>query len=342
MSNFIEKSKTLQYQLQNNYSATFIEVCAGCGGLSSGFIEAGFKPLLLNDIDKTCCETLRLNHPNIDVVCDSMVNLDLTPYKDKVDLLMGGLSCQSFSISGKRRGLKDERGNLMLEFSRLISETNPKIFLIENVKGLLNHNKGKTLATIIANFPKNYRVNYQLLNAVDYEVPQKRERVFIVGVRDNIKEKFLFPSKIDKKILLKDVLPKCPNTDGGYTYSTEKAKIMHQVPQGGCWVDLPDKVAKKYMKDSYYSEGGRRGILKRLNMLESSLTLTTSPMQKQTERCHPLEDRPLNVREYARIQTFPDTYNFAGSIAAKYRQIGNAVPIRLAYHVAKEVMKIIS
>ena len=111
------------------------------------------------------------------------------------------------------------------------------------------------------------------------------------------------------------------------------------VPPGGCWVDLPEEIQKAYMGKAFNSGGGRRGMARRLSMEEQCLTLTTSPAQKQTERCHPMETRPLTVREYARIQTFPDDYEFCGSMSKKYKQIGNAVPVTLAYHLAQSVKK---
>lgn len=124
----------------------------------------------------------------------------------------------------------------------------------------------------------------------------------------------------------------------GVSYSKYKAEIMELVPQGGCWIDLPEEIQKQYMGEkTLASGGGKRGIARRLSMDEPSLTLTTSPCQKQTERCHPLETRPLTVREYARIQTFPDSYVFEGSVGNQYKQIGNAVPVRLAYELARYV-----
>ena len=128
-----------------NNTPTFIEVCAGGGGLSSGLIKAGFTPLLLNDNNKDCCETLKLNHPNINIVCGSMDKVDYTPYIDKVDLLTGGVPCQSFSQAGLRKGLNDPRGDLMFKFIDIINIVKPKLFMIENVKGLITHNKGETI-----------------------------------------------------------------------------------------------------------------------------------------------------------------------------------------------------
>lgn len=309
---------------------TLIEVCAGCGGLSAGFIEAGFEPLLLNEIDQKCCETLKINHPNVKVDCGSMVDLDLTPYVGKVDILLGGVPCQSFSSAGHRKGLDDTRGDLIIQFRQLVDQVLPRVFLIENVKGLLNHEKGKTLQKVLSNLniSNDYDIQYQVLNAWDYDVPQKRERVFIVGIRKGYNLKFDYPIASPKRPVLKDVLVNCPPSQG-YTYSAVKEAVMKLVPPGGCWVNLPIDIQKSYM--------GKRGIARRLSMDEPCLTLTTSPNQTQTERCSPVETRPLTIREYARIQTFPDNYQFVGSIAQQYKQIGNAVPIRLAYHMAKAI-----
>ncbi len=314
----------------------FIEVCSGAGGLSSGLMNAGFECILLNEIDKTFCKTLEKNHKNTKIVNDTMEKLDLKEYKN-VDLLCGGIPCQAFSTSGKKKGLEDPRGKLMLDFNRLLNECEPKIFMVENVKGLVIHNNGITLKSLIELFENNkkYKIFYQVLNSKDYEVPQKRERVIILGIRDDIYKKngnFIFPEKSTKKVLLKDVLYNVPESIGA-KYPESKRKIMELIPQGGCWVDLPEDLQKAYLGASYYSGGGKRGIAKRLSMNDYSLTLTTSPAQKQTERCHPLETRPLNVREYARIQTFPDEYIFEGSMANQYKQIGNAVPVKLGYFI---------
>jgi DNA (cytosine-5)-methyltransferase 1 len=314
----------------------FIEVCSGAGGLSSGLIHAGFDCILLNEIDKTFCKTLEKNHHGVKVVHESMEKISLHEYKN-VDLICGGIPCQAFSAAGKKKGLEDPRGKLMVEFNRLILECMPKIFMIENVKGLVSHNHGETLKSLIQLFENEnkYKIVYQVLNAKDYEVPQKRERVIIIGIRQDIFEEhgeFVFPEKSSKKVLLKDVLYDVPVSMGA-KYPESKKKILDLVPEGGCWIHLPEDLQKSYLGASYHSGGGKRGIAKRLAMNDYSLTLTTSPAQKQTERCHPLETRPLTVREYARIQTFPDDYLFEGSMANQYKQIGNAVPVKLAYFI---------
>lgn len=319
-------------------SPTFIEVCAGCGGLSTGFIEAGWTPLLLNEIDKSCIDTLGLNHPGVPIDQGDMIKLKLSDYKGSVDMLMGGVPCQSWSHNGDRKGFEDPRGKLILEFNRLVLDCEPKMFMVENVKGLLTHNKGTTFKSIVELFENQgkYRVYYRVLNAVDYGVPQRRERVLIVGVRDDVDDEraeFCYPEKSGERVVLRDVLIDVPSSPG-LTYSDDKKKVLDLVPQGGCWVDLPDDVKKAYMGASLESGGGNRGIAKRLAMDEPCLTLTASPCQKQTERCHPLETRPLTVREYARIQSFPDSYAFAGGARNQYKQIGNAVPVKLAHAMA--------
>jgi DNA (cytosine-5)-methyltransferase 1 len=321
----------------------FIEVCAGCGGLGAGLMNAGFTPILLNEIDKMCCETLKKNHPSVHIEQKCMTTLDLSQFRNKIDILAGGVPCQAFSQAGKREGLGDPRGQLIVDFNRLVNECQPKIILVENVKGLVTHDKGRTFSQIIELFENNgaYKIFHKILNARDYDVPQKRERVIIIGVRKDIARDFEYPKPAGKSVVLRDVLTDVPPSPG-VKYSQDKAAIMRLVPPGGCWVDLPEDIQREYMGASFESGGGKRGIARRLSMNEPSLTLTTSPNQKQTERCHPVETRPFTVREYARIQTFPDHYTFVGGVAAQYKQIGNAVPVKLAEAIGREIHKFLS
>lgn len=333
-------------QNQGNNIKTFIEVCAGAGGLSSGLIKAGFKPLLLNDNNKDCCKTLEKNHtefPDCKIVCDSLINLDLQSYKGIVDLLTGGVPCQSYSTAGERKGLDDPRGDLMLKFVKLVETVEPKIFMIENVKGLISHDNGKTLEKVMKELSCNdrYNVVYKLLNAVNYNVPQKRERIFIIGTLKSKNIKFTYPLPEQRIITVGETLRNVPHSEGA-VYPDKKIKYFDLIPEGGCWVNLPKDKQKEYLMSSFETGGGKRGILKRLSNSEPSLTLLCTPSQKQTERCHPTETRPLRIREYARIQTFPDTYQFIGSLSSKYKQIGNAVPVELAYRVGKEIIKSLS
>jgi DNA (cytosine-5)-methyltransferase 1 len=323
---------------------TFIELCAGCGGLSLGLQKAGLQPLLLIDNNEDCVQTLLTNHGNegIKIKKEDMTKLSLQNYIKKCDILVAGIPCQAFSQAGKRRGLQDARGSLFFEYIRLLKECDPSAFLIENVQGLLTHDEGKTFneLKVLLSCGGKYFITYKLLNATDYNVPQKRKRVFILGFKKQLFGEapgFQFPIQSSRKLVLRDVLEDVPESEG-YSYPERKKAVMELVPPGGCWIDLPDDIQKQYMGNALKSGGGKRGMARRLSMDEPSLTLTTSPCQKQTERCHPLETRPLNVREYARIQTFPDDYEFKGNIASKYRQIGNAVPVELAKAIGESIM----
>ncbi|WXA52579.1 DNA cytosine methyltransferase [Mycoplasmopsis cynos] len=183
-------------------------------------------------------------------------------------------------------------------------------------------------------------MKYKVLNAYDYKVPQKRERLILIGIRKDLINKinFNFPLKIEEKIVLKDILFNVPESLGS-KYSKEKEEIFKLVPPGGYWKDIPEEIAKKYMKSCWDMEGGRTGILRKMSLDEPSLTILTTPQMKQTDRCHPFENRPFNIRESARIQTFSDEWVFTGNISSQYKQIGNAVPCNLALEVGKEIYK---
>lgn len=321
-----------------------IELFAGAGGLALGLEKAGFKHKALIEIDKYASATLRENFdPEIVWEADiTKLNPETLNLDKEVDLISGGAPCQSFSYAGLRKGIEDARGTLFYDYAKFVKYFQPKVFIFENVKGIINHDNGKTLDTILTIFRQlNYKVEWQLLKAIDYEVAQKRERIFIIGIRDDIylnNGEFEFPSKINNTLTLRDVLKDVPKSAGA-KYPESKRKVLDLVPPGGYWRDLPEEIAKDYMGKSYYLGGGRTGMARRMSWDEPSLTLTTSPQQKQTERCHPDETRPFTTREYARIQSFPDSFNFIGSTNNIYKQIGNAVPVNLAYHVGLSVQK---
>lgn len=324
----------------NNNQVTAIELFAGAGGLALGLEQAGIKTLEHVEFDKACCETLRTNRPNWNVVCEDIHNVDFSEYRDKVDIVTGGFPCQAFSYAGKKMGFEDVRGTLFYEFARCIKETHPKMFMAENVKGLLSHDNGRTLNTIISVFEDlGYTIGNrkQILNACYYGVGQKRERIVIIGIRNDIHTEFHYPEAEKKQTTLREALNNCP-LSSGISYSEKKRKVFELVPAGGCWVNLPENVAKEYMGKSYYSGGGRRGMARRISWDEPCLTLTCSPSQKQTDRCHPDEARPFTVREYARIQSFPDDWNFCGGIGSQYKQIGNAVPVELARRLGVQLV----
>lgn len=333
--------------LRHYYS---IELFAGAGGLALGMSMAGFNHVLLNEIDPNACATLVKNRPQWHIAQGDVHKLDFRKYRDNVDLLTGGFPCQAFSYAGLKGGFNDTRGTLFFELARAVKEVNPKVFMCENVKGLASHDHGKTL-TVIRNTIQELGytlVEPRVLKAVKYKVPQKRERIILIAIRNDIADKVTFnwPSPYYRVMTLRDAFYKgdlydcdVPQSQGA-TYPAKKKHVLELVPQGGDWRDLPDDVAKDYMGGSYYLGGGKTGMARRLSLDEPSLTLTCSPVQKQTERCHPLETRPLTVREYARIQTFPDNWQFCGNMASQYKQIGNAVPVNLSYALGRALVRL--
>ncbi|HUD05880.1 MAG TPA: DNA (cytosine-5-)-methyltransferase, partial [Candidatus Saccharimonadales bacterium] len=203
----------------------------------------------------------------------------------------------------------------------------------ENVKGLLTHENGNTLRSMVNILEElGYKVTYKVLRAQYLDVPQKRERLVIFALRNDIKNPIIYPKEKDYTVSLKEAIGDYPKS-AGQEYSGRKKEIMSLVPEGGYWRSLPEDIQKEYMMTSYYMGGGKTGMARRLSWDEPSLTLTCTPAQKQTERCHPEFTRPLNVREYARIQMFPDEWEFSGSVSSQYKQIGNAVPVNLGYHM---------
>ena len=342
--------KELAIKPKRPYS--LIELFAGAGGLAIGLEKAGFKSVLLNELDKDACATLKANRPEWNVVQGDINAQDFTPYEHQVDVISGGFPCQAFSYAGKKMGFEDARGTLFFEFARAIKEVQPKVFIAENVRGLLNHENGRTLQAIkdvIAELGYTL-VEPKVLKAIFYRVPQKRERLLLIGIRNDLAHfaEFQWPSPYHKVLTLKDALKagELFDTDvapsQGQKYPQRKAEILDMVPQGGYWRDLPEPIQKEYMMKSYYLGGGKTGMARRLSWDEPSLTLTCAPAQKQTERCHPDETRPLTVREYARIQTFPDHWQFSGSLSSQYKQIGNAVPVNLAHAVGRSVIDVLN
>ena len=327
-----------------------LELFAGAGGLAVGMEKAGIKCVALNEIDKWACQTLRENRPKWDVLEGDVKSFDFTKYNNKVDIVTGGFPCQAFSYAGKKLGLQDARGTLFYEFARVVKEVNPLICIGENVKGLLSHEKGKTIEGMISILDEiGYNVvPVQVLKAINYKVPQKRERVILVGIRKDIDLKYEYPKPHNKIYNLIDALKKgelydcnVPKSEGS-KYPEHKKAVLDLVPQKGYWRNLPLDIQKEYMGKSFYLGGGKTGIARRIGWDEPSLTLTCSPAQKQTERCHPDESRPFTVREYARIQTFPDDWKFSGSVSQQYKQIGNAVPCNLGQEIGYSIIKFLN
>ena len=327
-----------------------IELFAGAGGLAIGLEKSGIKCTALNEIDKWACQTLRENRPNWNVLEGDIKNKNFSEFHNEVDIVTGGFPCQAFSYAGKKLGLQDARGTLFYEFARVVKEVNPLICIGENVKGLLSHEKGKTIEGMMSILDEiGYNiVPVKVLKAINYKVPQKRERVILVGIRKDIDLEYEYPTPHNKIYNLIDALKKgelyncdVPKSDGS-KYPEHKKEVLDLVPQKGYWRNLPIDIQKEYMGKSFYLGGGKTGIARRIGWDEPSLTLTCSPAQKQTERCHPEETRPFTVREYARIQTFPDEWKFMGSVSQKYKQIGNAVPCNLGEEIGYSLINFLN
>ncbi len=365
-----------------------------CGmGMDLGFEKGGFNTVYSNDITKFACNTIRKNKPN--TPCDEGDITDISSnhiieksglQQDEVDVIIGGPPCQSFSTAGMRRGFDDKRGEALLEFIRVISEIRPKFFVFENVPGLKSMAKkhisfydrismdkkklskdqqhGSLFAEVLEKFCgiSGYKIDWKILNASDYGVPQKRKRLILIGSRiadpkiifNEIgkQSKWADPEKAEKenKIpwkTLKDALSGLDDEEKECTKFPKWGKYLKHVPPGGCWVDLPKKIQTEAMGGAADTDdpkrkgkqGGRRGFFRRLSWDAPAPTLVTSPSQMGTCICHPDEDRPLTVREYARIQGFPDDWEFVGSMSEKYRMIGEAVPVDLAKIIAKAISK---
>lgn len=351
-SDFVDINQTDNFDntVQSNNEYTVLELFAGAGGLAIGLEKAGLKCVALNEIDKYACKTLRTNRPHWKVLEGDIKDFDFSEYHNTVDVVTGGFPCQAFSYAGKKLGLADARGTLFYEFARVVKEVNPIMCIGENVRGLLSHDKGKTIQGMISILDEiGYRVvPVQVLKAIHYKVPQKRERLILVGIRKDIEISFQYPKPYKKIYTLSDALKKGELFDcdvppsNGAKYPKDKKEVLDLVPPKGYWRDLPIEIQKLFMGGSFYLGGGKTGMARRIGWDEPCLTLTCSPAQKQTERCHPDETRPFTVREYARIQTFPDDWAFQGSLAQQYKQIGNAVPVNLGREVGYSIIRFLN
>lgn len=327
-----------------------IELFAGAGGLALGLEQAGFTTIGLIEKNKDAADTLKLNRPKWNVICDNIENIATENLemlfnirKGDLALLSGGAPCQSFSTIGKRLGLEDVRGTMFYYYAIFLNKLQPKAFIFENVKGLRNHDNKRTYSTMLNIFEDaGYTTVYKVLNAWDYGAPQRRERLITIGFRNDIVEscEYKFPTSHKYKPVIRDIkLDINPGADECARYSENKYEVIKLVPPGGCWKDVPEEIAKPYMKLCWYMPGGKTGILRRFSLDEPCFTIMTSPSSKQTDRCHPLEIRPFSYRENARLQTFPDDWKFCGSLSSKYMQVGNAVPVSLAKDIGTSIIE---
>lgn len=321
---------------------TSIELFAGGGGLALGLEQANIEPLLLIEQNRLAVQTLKTNRPNWNIIQADIHTVDFLPYFGKVDIVSGGCPCQPFSYAGKQKGLGDPRGTLFAEFARCLKETQPKFFIFENVKGLLTHDKKRTFQTILQTFQSlGYFCAYQLFDCAQYNIPQSRQRLILIGIKSLTPVNIPWPQPSEHKITLAEALKDCPQSIGA-KYSEKEQELYHKyIKPGQHWNSLPDPIAREYMGSMYTpTKTSTTQCLRRLTWDEVCPTLITTPKGKMIARCHPDEDRPLTVREYARLQTFPDSWTFCGSLSAQYTQIGNAVPVELARQIGETIKKI--
>ena len=377
-----------------------ISFFAGAGGMDLGFEKAGFNIKMAVELEPIMCKTLEINrkHENTKILQQDILKTDAQTILKEAGLkanevtgIIGGSPCQSFSTAGKRSAFDDPRGQAMIKYIDLINEISPKFFVLENVKGLLsaalehvsledrkkNKEQGIPLKenqlpgsalNFILNRIKGYDVQLRTLNSANFGVPQKRERVFIIGIlkKDGVPIcKYEYPDETHSKdgysdeeinlfnfenqqnrtkkwVSFEEATSHLKGKEMTYQpYSENRLKYMKLIPRGGGnWKDLRvfgEDVVKEAMKGAYESGGGKVGFFRRLKANEPAPTLLTSPAQNSTNLGHPFENRPLSIEEYLAIQQFPKGYKVFGGLMDQYKQIGNAVPVGLAYEVAKSI-----
>lgn len=346
-----------------------ISLFSGAMGLDIGLGKAGLNVVIGQDFEPSCVETMKANGHNVlggdirEIKPETLLKLTGLHVGEPF-MICGGPPCQPFSTAGKRLGINDPRGSLFMDYIRMIDYIRPRFFVMENVKGIVSsplkhvstkervkddpeQKLGTVLDVILSEFNKlGYKTVYGILDAVNYGVPQFRERFVLIGSRDNediflpIPTHFQMHQNPDYRWkTVGEAIKDLENNPGEYTpLSGDRKKYLHMVPEGGNWRDLPEEVIPIAMGGAYESGGGKVGFYRRLSYKQPSPTITTSPAQKATMLCHPRQDRPLSIKEYARIQQFPDDWKFTGTISAQYRQIGNAVPVGLAEAIGRAII----
>lgn len=346
-----------------------ISLFSGAMGLDIGLEKAGLSVMIGQDSNVSCLETIKANGHKVlggDIkTIDPQTLLNLSGmHVGEPFLICGGPPCQPFSTAGRRRGINDPRGSLFMDFIRMIDYIQPRFFVMENVKGIMSaplkhipikdrdsdyqkNRFGTVLDVILTEFKKlGYKTVYGVLDAVNYGVPQFRERFVLIGSRDQ--ENIFLPLPTHFQMhqnpeyqwrTVADAIHGLEKEDGECAVLTDERKqYLRQIPEGGNWKDLPEECVQAAMGGAYTAGGGKVGFYRRLTYKEPSPTIVTSPVQKATMMCHPTLDRPLSVKECARIQQFPDEWVFTGTTAAKYRQIGNAVPVGLGEAIGKAII----
>ena len=355
-----------------------ISLFSGALGLDLGLEQAGFQTRVAVECNKFAADTIRKNRPDIPVIEKKIEDVTTEEILETAGLkpgepviVSGGPSCQSFSTVGQRGSLADPRGMLFQQFLRVIRETRPRFFVMENVKGIfsaaikhrplkergpgfpplaLEEELGSGFVEILKELHTiAYYTIFDLLNTANYGVPQLRERVVFIGSRHGepvtIPEPTHAPDPVNglsRWLTLKEGLEGLEDKNPLYrNFNASKRQFLQMISEGGNWRNLPPELQEEAIGGAYKSWGGRGGFLRRLSWSQPSPTLTTNPDGKATMLCHPTECRPLSVKEYARLQQFPDWWEFSGSLSQQYIQIGNAVPIGLGKTIGQAIQTLI-
>jgi len=330
---------------------THVSLFSGCGGFDLGFHHAGFKTIFANDIDPDACLTYRKNIG--DIFDEDIRTIKIPKFSQRPDILTAGFPCQPFSNAGSRKGTKDDRGTLYQTALNFVRNLKPRCVVFENVRGLLSFKIGEKLLIqeICEKLDKlGYHVIFSLIDASQHNVPQKRLRVFIVGIeKSNAIGQFSFPQPIERNDLslrhtILDLNESVLNQNELMQLNPQALHIGSMVPEGGSWKDIPYKKLPDRLKR--ISDNIERyrwpKFYRRFHRDEIAGTITAAFKPENAGVWHPIEKRIFSVREIARIQTFPDWFCFEGrTIKSKYQQIGNAVPPRLAYEIALQIKAVL-
>ncbi|MBE6507714.1 MAG: DNA cytosine methyltransferase [Methanocorpusculum parvum] len=339
--------QSLREALMNN-KPKLVSLFSGCGGMDVGFDKAGFQRIWANDFDKDAQAIFELNLGEIDKRDIRDVPVEDIP---DCDIITAGFPCQPFSNAGNRKGVHDSRGLLYQECLRIIEEKNPSVVVFENVKGLMSSKyiDGRKLIDVIAADLEDigYTVTYDVVDSANYEVPQHRHRLILIGVRKDIGVEFRFPEKIEQKNLeLKHILsvPEDIPNQKYWKLSPQQEEMILNIPEGGSWKDIPyEKLPPRFkrIRDDMKRYHAPK-FYRRFGLDEIAGTITASAQPENCGIIHPTENRRFTIREIARIQTFPDTFLFMDdtpkTITSMYKVIGNAVPCNLAYHIGNAIM----
>ena len=303
---------------------TIVSLFSGAGGLDLGLIKAGNRVIWANDVDESAVATYRRNIGD-HIVCADIKDVDVRTIPD-ADVVVGGFPCQGFSLANRLRTVDDERNSLYKFFYRTIREKQPRFFIAENVKGILSLGGGAVVEKIVADFRKaGYDVEKHLVNMADYGVPQTRQRVIFIGQRKDVANEFVFrfpeaeygKGKRRGWITIREAIerfpdPDCPNKVRNHVYSAYKVAFRNYT---GHRPTNPDKPCPTILARG--NGGGGVCAIPHYN-----------------------GRRRLTIRESAAVQTFPDSFEFVGAMNACYRQIGNAVPVRFAEKLGKELIRV--